>query len=214
METQGIVETLFPPFLILLATGLYGLVHSLLASLAAKQRAQQVLGGLAERGYRLAYNLFAVLSFLPVLALAGFLTDQPLYAIPSPWRLLTLALQGLAGLALVIGLLQTGVWAFLGLKQLFAPPRRNQVKLQVGGLYRWVRHPLYTAGLVFIWLTPIMTLNLLALNLGLTLYLIIGAIYEECKLVQEFGEAYLAYQRVTPMLIPRPPKKQDAVTTE
>jgi protein-S-isoprenylcysteine O-methyltransferase Ste14 len=72
-----------------------------------------------------------------------------------------------------------------------------------GGLYRWVRHPLYTAGLAFIWLTPIMTSNLLALNIGLTLYLILGAIYEERKLVREFGERYTRYQERVPMLIPR-----------
>jgi protein-S-isoprenylcysteine O-methyltransferase Ste14 len=71
-----------------------------------------------------------------------------------------------------------------------------------GGLYRWVRHPLYTAGLAFIWLTPIMTSNLLALNIGLTLYLVVGAIYEERKLVREFSTEYINYQQRTPMLIP------------
>lgn len=70
------------------------------------------------------------------------------------------------------------------------------------GVNRWVRHPLYTAGLVFIWLIPIMTSNLLALNLGLTVYLILGAIYEQRKLVREFGEQYIRYQERVPMLIP------------
>jgi len=66
------------------------------------------------------------------------------------------------------------------------------------GLYRWVRHPLYTAGLLFIWLIPVMTANLLALNIGLTIYLITGALFEERKLVREFGEAYIEYRKVTP----------------
>ena len=70
------------------------------------------------------------------------------------------------------------------------------------GLYRWVRHPLYTAGLVFIWLTPVMTVNLLAMNLGLTIYIVLGAMFEERKLLHEFGQAYADYQRRTPMLIP------------
>ena len=71
-----------------------------------------------------------------------------------------------------------------------------------GGLYRWVRHPLYSAGLVFIWLTSVMTVNLLVLNLGLTIYLVVGAIYEERKLVREFGDLYVDYQKRVPMLIP------------
>ncbi len=72
----------------------------------------------------------------------------------------------------------------------------------VHGLYRWVRHPLYTAGLLFIWLTPVMSINLLALNIGLSVYLVVGAIFEERKLLQAFGPAYAEYQQRTPMLVP------------
>lgn len=61
------------------------------------------------------------------------------------------------------------------------------------GLCRWVRHPINTAGSVFIWLTPVMTANLLALNLGLIIYLVVGALYEERKLVRVFGEEYVRY---------------------
>jgi protein-S-isoprenylcysteine O-methyltransferase Ste14 len=65
-----------------------------------------------------------------------------------------------------------------------------------------VRHPLYTAGLVLIWLLPILTWNLLALNLGLTAYIFIGAYFEERKLLLEFGDSYAEYREHTPMLIP------------
>jgi protein-S-isoprenylcysteine O-methyltransferase Ste14 len=65
-----------------------------------------------------------------------------------------------------------------------------------------VRHPLYTAGLAFIWFTPLMTVNLLVLNIGLTVYIVIGAYFEERKLLREFGPAYAEYQRRTPMLVP------------
>jgi protein-S-isoprenylcysteine O-methyltransferase Ste14 len=40
------------------------------------------------------------------------------------------------------------------------------------------------------------------LNIVLTIYLVVGAYYEERKLVREFGEAYTSYQQKTPMLIP------------
>lgn len=181
---------------------LYGLVHTLLASLTFKAWIQRLLGEWYKRTYRLAYNLFAIISLLPVLALPALLPDQRLYLIPFPFALVTLALQGLAVVALLLGLLQTGVWSFLGIRQLGGDNPSGPSKLVVNGLYRWVRHPLYSAGLVFIWFTPLMTSNLLAFNLAATLYLIIGAMFEERKLLREFGQEYARYRSVTPMLVP------------
>ena len=194
------------PLLIILAVFLYGLVHSLLASPRAKALARQWFGPAADRWYRFGYNLFGVISLLPVLALPAFLPDQTLYTIPSPWSYLALTGQAAAVLMLAVGVMQTGAWNFLGLQQVFAPEEQSSPRLVLTGLYRWVRHPLYTAGLLFIWLIPVMTVNLLALNIGLTIYLIIGAFFEERKLVREFGEEYIEYRKVTPMLIPRPPR--------
>lgn len=188
--------------IILLAVLLYGLVHSLLASHSAKALARRLFGPGADRIYRLGYNIFAVFSLLPVFGLVGLLPDRTLYRIPAPWVYLTTLLQGLAVLLLVLGLLQTGVWSFLGVRQLLGPPEREAAELVVSGLYRWMRHPLYSAGLLFIWLVPLMTVNLLALNLGLSAYIVGGAWFEERKLRQSFGEAYAAYQRTTPMLVP------------
>ena len=48
-----------------------------------------------------------------------------------------------------------------------------------------------------------MTRNVLALNIGITLYFWIGSIYEERRLVAEFGEAYREHQRRVPRLVPR-----------
>jgi protein-S-isoprenylcysteine O-methyltransferase Ste14 len=187
---------------ILAAIAAYGGLHSWLASLQAKALARRSLGSVADRVYRLAYNFVAVISLLPVLVLPAVLPDHALYTIPFPWLLITMLIQGLAGLVLLVGLLQTGLWSFIGLEQLLKAPERQTSELVVGGLYRWMRHPLYTAGLIFIWLTPVMTWNVLALNIGLSLYLYIGALFEERKLLREFGEAYHNYQQNTPMFLP------------
>jgi protein-S-isoprenylcysteine O-methyltransferase Ste14 len=189
-------------WIILIAVAIYGLVHSLLASLWIKAQARRWFGPSAERWFRLLYNLLAALMLLPVLALPVLLVDRELYRIPFPWLILTIALQGLAVIALLIGVLQTGAAAFIGLQQLLRPPMEVPVPFVTDGLYRWVRHPLYTAGLVFIWLFPMMSCNLLALNIGLTAYIVIGALFEERKLAREFGAAYRTYQQHTPMLIP------------
>ena len=194
---------LLSPLLVFGAFALYGVVHSMLAGMRAKALARQWLGPMAERWYRLAFNLFAILTLIPVLGLPALLPDRGLYTIPLPWSLLSRSVQLLGVFVMGVGLLQTGLFTFLGLKQLIEPsPSETQSSFSIKGLYRFVRHPLYTAGLVFIWLTPVMSVNILAMNIALTLYLVIGSKFEERRLVGEFGEAYTRYQAHVPMLVP------------
>ncbi len=196
------MDSLLAAALTLIAVGLYGALHSLLATHWAKALARQLLGPTADRLYRLLYNLIGGLSFLPVLAVVAWQPGTTLYTIPLPWSAVAVALQALALALILIGLLQTGITGFLGLRQLLQPALEEPAKLEVSGLYRWVRHPLYTAGLIFIWLSPIMTTSSLALTVGLTAYIYIGSIFEERRLVTEFGQAYLDYQRRVPRLLP------------
>ena len=69
-------------------------------------------------------------------------------------------------------------------------------------LYRAVRHPLYFGLLVAFWATPEMTPGRLVLCAGLTLYVVVGALFEERDLVLAFGDTYRRYQREVPMLLP------------
>ncbi len=187
---------------IILAIAVWGIVHSILASHIAKGTFRAWLGKGFMRLYRLAYNVFSVLSFAPILWLAWTLPNQPLYEVPAPWRYLMLAGQGASALMLLVGVLQTDTLNFIGLGQLFQEQEQPS-KLVVGGLYRHMRHPLYTAGLFFLWLTPGMSLNSLTLYIASTLYILVGAYFEERKLLREFGSAYAEYQKKTPMIIPR-----------
>lgn len=185
---------------IVLSVLLWGLVHSLLATHKAKEMARQVLGAGPGRFYRLAYNVFAVASFLPVLMVMFLVPDRTLYLVPVPWSLFMVGGELLAVAALLIAFRQTDIWDFIGLRQLGENDKPS--KLTTSGLYRYVRHPLYSAGMAFIWLLPLMTVNILMVNIGLTVYIIIGASYEERKLRRAFGQEYIEYSAVTPMLIP------------
>ena len=189
---------------ILLACALYGLVHSLLAANFFKTWVMRVIGqGLYRRVYRLFFSLMGGLTALPVLILVALLPDQHIYTIPAPWVYGTSLLQGLALAGLVVGVLQTGALRFIGLRQFVEPDAAGQPDTLVeSGLYRWVRHPLYTCSFVLMWLSPVMTWNTLALYLGFSAYLLIGSIFEERKLVEQFGSAYEAYQRRTPRIVP------------
>jgi protein-S-isoprenylcysteine O-methyltransferase Ste14 len=193
---------LLSQLVILVSVLVYGIFHSFLASLEVKDWTRRVLGPGVERWYRLAFNFLGVLTFLPVLGLATSLPDRQLYSVPAPWAYLMVAGQLSALILLAIGLKQTGTMSFLGFRQFLETGKEDEPELVTNGLYRWIRHPLYTAGLAFIWLAPVMTGNLLALNLGITVYLVVGAMYEERKLVRVFGEEYVRYREHTPMLIP------------
>ena len=178
----------------------WGFLHTLLASQKVKDRARQVLGPTGNRFYRLGYNVFAAISFLPVLALIALTPDHRLYLVPLPWSVLMVAGEVLAAGMLVVGLMQTDPWEFAGLRQLGDFEGASQ--LTTRGLYRVVRHPLYSAGMVIIWLLPLMTLNVLVFNLALSGYIVVGAIFEERKLRREFGQKYAEYAVFTPMFIP------------
>jgi methanethiol S-methyltransferase len=191
------------PLAILAAVAAYGAVHSLMASFGVKRWVRARLGPVADRVYRLAYNAFAVVSFLPVLALLAWLPGALLYRLRLPWSVLAILGQGVALALLAIGLLQTDPWTFLGLRLMAEGTSTKPPSLTVTGLYRWVRHPLYTASLLFIWLTPVMTTSVLALNLALTGYILIGSRLEERRLGVEFGQAYAGYKARVPSLIPR-----------
>ena len=186
---------------LVLAVLVWGIVHSVLASFEAKDWVRRRLGETGRRFYRLGYNIFSVFSFAPILWLMAILPDRLLYRVPSPWMYLLLAGQFAAVILLLVGVLQTDTLSFVGLRQLFEGKERSS-RLVTQGLYRWVRHPLYTAGLLFIWLTPVMSQNTLTVVIAATLYIIIGAVFEERKLAREFGAAYTEYKAATPMLIP------------
>ncbi|HSB88416.1 MAG TPA: isoprenylcysteine carboxylmethyltransferase family protein [Anaerolineales bacterium] len=190
------------PVLAFIAVAAYAALHSLLASRWAKARARALLGGAAERVYRLIFNVIGAITFLPVLAVLALEPGRRLYAVPWPWSILFVAGQAVAAACVAVGIWQTDALHFLGLRQLM-PSDRETPSLVTTGLYRYVRHPLYTAGMAFLWLTPLMTTTLLAVDLALTAYFYLGTFHEEARLRAEFGEAYAEYQRRVPRLIPR-----------
>jgi protein-S-isoprenylcysteine O-methyltransferase Ste14 len=56
--------------------------------------------------------------------------------------------------------------------------------------------------MIVIWFVPIMTLNWLTFCMGSSLYFWIGSYFEEKKMVREFGDSYLPYQKKTPRFFP------------
>jgi protein-S-isoprenylcysteine O-methyltransferase Ste14 len=187
---------------ILLAIAVYGVIHSWLASIRTKELARKWLGEQIFRAYRLIYVLIASLGALGLIYLVLELPDARIYVVPLPLIVLTITVQVLALAGGLASLRQTGIWELLGIRRLLHPEQEQPPVLVISGMYHWVRHPLYVCALLFVWLMPAMTWNILAFNLGITLYITVAVVLEEKKLLLEFGEAYAEYQKQVPMLIP------------
>jgi protein-S-isoprenylcysteine O-methyltransferase Ste14 len=184
-------------------TVLYSAVHSLTASNTIKRLIRRWLGPASDRWYRFVYNFWAGISFLPILWLLWYLPDRVIYRIPMPWVLFTTIIQLVGVLIILIGIQQAGTLSFLGIQQVIGQNHSSDEPLVVSGLYAYIRHPLYTGGLLFIWPAPLLSQNLLTLFIVITIYLVIGARLEENRLLQEFGDEYRCYQKEVPMLFPR-----------
>ena len=142
-------------------------------------------------------------------AMIGLLPDQTLYVVPSPWNWLMVGGQLLAVLAALASLVQTGLFHFIGLSQLITERPGESGPLNLGGFYAYMRHPLYSFGIVVLWLMPAMTTNLLVAFSLFTIYFYFGSIYEERRLLNQFGPAYQAYRQQVPRLVPLPGRRYD-----
>ena len=180
---------------------LFGILHSVLAANWWKGRMQQWLG-VNYKFYHFSYSVFAAVTLIGILLFQVYLSSELLYEAPL-WVKALLCLPLLAGLIIMAALIRKYFFSLSGISVFYKehPP----VALELGGLHQYVRHPLYSGTLLFIWslccIYPYLK-NVLAC-IVITLYTVLGARLEEKKLVARFGEKYIAYKKRVPMLLPR-----------
>lgn len=189
-------------FWLILAVAFWGFFHSFNASFGVKEYYRRTFGEGLMKLYRLFYNAIAAATFLPTLVLLMTLPSEIVYRIPTPWNYLMIAGQIFFASCLFAAFFQFGILYFIGLRQLVEVPGKRE--LVTSGLYGYVRHPFYTFFLLFLWLTPTVTIHLLIVYFALTVYIHIGIFFEERKLLRDFGEQYAEYRAATPMLFPLP----------
>lgn len=199
---------LFGPLVMVVYFAFFGAVHSLLADSDAKRVARRAIGGeIEDRWYRLAYVVLALIMVLPFFYILLSFSDRMLYVVKAPWRWLMMAGQALSAVCLLGALHQTGISYFLGLAQISRRQGEDaegkEGTLVTDGFYYHLRNPLFLFGTIFLWLFPVMTVNLLTFNILATIYFYVGALHEEKSLREEFGLKYEEYKRKIPMFIPR-----------
>lgn len=179
---------------------LFGILHSVLAANWWKRLMQRRLG-LHYKYYSFSYSVFAAVTLIAVLVYQGYCESRLIYVAPG-WVKLLLCIPLVAGLVIMGLLIRKYFFSLSGISVFYKATPSGE--LELGGLNRYVRHPLYAGTLLFLWsfffIYPYVK-NGLACAV-LTLYTVWGARLEEKKLAVQFGEKYIVYKRSVPMLIP------------
>lgn len=156
--------------------------------------------------YRLFYVLISLILIIPIINYTSQLDDTVIIVYEPPFSVIRYIL--------ISGSLLMFFWAFFfdydslsfwGIRQIlnFRKVKRTSASggIKRSGLLGIIRHPMYLALIIYLWCQTFRVVDIVT-NTLLTVYVIIGTILEEKKLVLEFGEEYLRYQQEVPMLIP------------
>lgn len=179
----------------------FAAVHSLMASLPFKRRAAKILGSRIDPWYPAIFSASAFVMVLPLVYLVYLFPGKILYVVPSPWRWTMVAGQILAGLLSVRAFVDAPHRFRVSL-QLAGPRAAGAEALEPQGVYRWIRDPFLLSGFLIIWLTPFMTTNILILYAAVTVYLYLGSLHWERRLLAQFGDEYRSYQKRVPRAVP------------
>ncbi len=194
--------------LIILAFGLFGFLHSYLASDLFKEKLIREAGTLIAF-YRIVYNIIALFSFYLMIEIVPH-PDNNIYDLPTPWDLIILVPQliSLAGFLWTfryfsglefIGISQATRW-FRG--EYKTEESDEILTLRIEGPYKYSRHPQYFFSILFLLFRPVMDIFYLTFFICIVGYFYAGSYYEEKKLIRTFGEKYLDYKKTVPRIFP------------
>jgi len=179
---------------------LFCVIHHITAMEKCKNMFQSKMGS-GFQYYRLIYSLLAFGTLIFVLRFQFSINSVGLsipvrikYFIGLPFGILGTFLMGVSISKYFIKL--SGISVFY--------PEKQPASLELYGIHKYIRHPLYLGTLLSIWslflFFPLLS-NFLSC-LFITLYVLIGIRSEEKKLSIQFGEVYDNYKQSTPKLIP------------
>jgi len=191
--------------LIALMWAAYCALHSFLISIRFTSLMKRLLKAYYAF-YRLFYNIISVVLLIPLIIYSIQTEGEAIISYSLPFTIIRYVLISISiMIVLKAFFIDYDFLTFFGIRQLFEFGRKksqehsNEIKRN--GLLGVVRHPMYFGLMIYLWCQTF-SLTDVVINSVLTIYIIIGTYLEEKKLVLEFGEPYIKYQREVPMLIP------------
>jgi len=180
-------------------------LHSLLIADSLTRYLQKRLNT-TFRYFRLFYNLLSIVSFLLIYLYGQTIPDEILFSWKTNTAMIPIMLTSLGLYLMFKGAKSYNMKTFLGITQL--NDSNDKPSFKTGGILKHSRHPWYLGGYLLLWSTFFhLTIERLIINIIFTLYLYIGTILEERKLVNQFGDVYRKYQKEVPMYFPKMFKK-------
>jgi hypothetical protein len=199
----------------------FGLFHSITAREPFKNALARWTSPLfVDHYWRLTYCLISFVWYYQIIGRLhwGLHPEYDVWLIRYPeWLWQSITAAHLGSIAVIYAaFLQSDYLEFLGLRQAWrgarvwrgrAEPRLplrqfGSRRLEVSGVYGWVRHPMLVGGLLFL-LTCRPTQNTLVFTLMYAGYMVVGSRYEERRLIQIFGPEYGAYRNRVGGFVPR-----------
>ena len=189
--------------LLALAWTAYCTLHSAMISETATGFLKRRLDD-SFRFYRLFFNSIAMLTLIPVLWYSHSLRQAAIFRWEGVWLVPQYLLLGCGILLVVAGGRHYSLGQFVGISQLRGASSGGLATgggIDSSGVLGVVRHPWYTAVVLLLWARDL-DMAVLVGNGVLTVYIFVGTLLEERKLVHEFGDAYRSYQERVSMFVP------------
>lgn len=187
---------------------LFAIQHSVMARPAFKKRWTQIVPEPIERStYTLFSSLCLILLFWMWEPMGG-----TVWAVESPigyWIIISLSIVGF-GIVLLSTFLINHFDLF-GLRQVWLHFMRKPYKslpFKTPLFYKYVRHPLYLGWMIAFWAAPMMTIAHFLFAAICTVYMLVAIRFEERDLIKSFGDKYIQYKEMAPMLIPFTKKRK------
>lgn len=155
--------------------------------------------------YRILYNLFSLITFLPLILYSYSLQSEMIFDWNGYFQIARILILLTCFFLFFAGSKSYDLWSFLGFRQIQQSEHHKTMSddgnLSTAGILSIIRHPWYTATFLFIW-SRNLDISALIVNVIFSIYLVIGCYLEEKKLVLEYGEEYRIYQEKVSMLFP------------
>lgn len=187
---------------------LFGISHTILASNKIKRKIVDSIGNQIAF-YRIFYNFSSLIIFAAIYELSPK-PDKVIYDLTFPYDIVMFVIQIFCVFGLLWSLKYVDGKEFVGLSQIkrFINGTYDKTELDehktlvIKGPYKFSRHPIYLFSILFLLFRPTMDLFYAVFLICIIAYFYIGSIYEERKLIEQFGEIYINYKKSVSRIFP------------